>query len=331
MLILSTSARWLVTASDRDDVPELLDLLGIADGGDPAKVVDATLLYDVVEKIEAEGKGDLAVRAAESLTIDSYGPLGLVFKTSASVGAGLSRLERYGSLVSDAIQYQLNVGPEEAVRFVISGRAPSTPATAVVNEAALAGVVAFCRQAVAPTLLRPPVSVSFRHRPRSSAPSLERFFRCPVIFEASFDGLVLNEAFLETPIRLADEALNAFLGRGLDDKLRSVAGTTTIKTAVRAEVARHLPDGVPPMRSIAQSLHTSERTLRRQLAEAGTRYADLVTGVQRSTAENLLTETDLDLVDIAFLTGFSDQSAFHRAFKRWTGLTPKEMRSDQSP
>ena len=70
----------------------------------------------------------------------------------------------------------------------------------------------------------------------------------------------------------------------------------------------------------------SERTLHRRLGDEGLRYQDIVVEVRRTVATAMLTTTDRSLVDIAFLTGFSDQSAFQRAFKRWTGSTPLAVR-----
>ena len=112
----------------------------------------------------------------------------------------------------------------------------------------------------------------------------------------------------------------------LEDELRVALAERGIESRVRHVVANGLADGVPPMRVVAGRLALSERTLHRRLADEGLRYQDIVVDVRRAVATSLLTTTDHSLVDIAFLTGFADQSAFQRAFKRWTGRTPLAVR-----
>ena len=91
---------------------------------------------------------------------------------------------------------------------------------------------------------------------------------------------------------------------------------------MRSAVADSLCEGPPRKSQIAARLGMSERTLQRHLAERGQTFKGLVNAVRRQAAESLLSTTDNSLSEVAFLTGFSDQSAFQRAFKSWTGLTP---------
>jgi AraC-like DNA-binding protein len=91
-------------------------------------------------------------------------------------------------------------------------------------------------------------------------------------------------------------------------------------------VADALADGQPSQSQIARRLGMSVRTLHRRLAEDGQSFQSLVSRARREAAETLLRADDHSLAEIAFLTGFSDQSAFTRAFKRWTGMTPAAFR-----
>ncbi|MEO1059263.1 MAG: helix-turn-helix transcriptional regulator, partial [Actinomycetota bacterium] len=112
----------------------------------------------------------------------------------------------------------------------------------------------------------------------------------------------------------------------LDEQLRVALAERGLEARVRHVIANGLADGVPPMRVVASRLGMSERTLHRRLADDDLRYQNLVVEVRRTLATAMLTSTDHTLVDIAFMTGFSDQSAFQRAFKRWTGRTPLSVR-----
>ncbi len=316
----------MITSSGREDASTLLARLGLDVDGNEHRLVDADAFYGVIETIVSDGDDQLPFRCAESLDIDSYGALGLAFKTAVDLRTALSRIQRYGVLVSDAIRYELRPAGATPAAFVISGRPASRLGIQVTNEAVLAGVLSFCRQAVAPGRLPAPSSVSFTHRRPTNWERHETYFGCPVEFGADIDGLHLDEPFLDTPTRLGDEALGRFITDQLDDELRAAEAARSIEWRVRHTVSQSLADGVPPMGAVAKRLAMSERTLRRRLADEGLRYEDIVVDVQRTVATALLATTDHPLVDVAFLTGYSDQTAFHRAFKRWTGSTPQEVR-----
>ncbi|MEM9713225.1 MAG: AraC family transcriptional regulator [Actinomycetota bacterium] len=319
----------MVLASGRADEASLLARLGLDHDDDGATFVDADEVYDVIELIVADGCTHLAVRSAELLDIDSYGALGLAFKTSRDLRSALERLVRYGDLVSDAIRYELRPTSGGGALLVVTGRPAARPGIRAMNEAVLAGVLAFCRQASGLGSALAPRSVSFAHGQHEGAERLGDALGCPVVFDGELDALHLDDAFLSSPTQLADQAISRFLSEHLDAELRATAAQRGVGAQVRQIVAAALSDGVPPMRLVADRLTVSERTLRRRLAEDGSRYDAIVVDVRRSLAETLLSTTDHPIVDIAFLVGFSDQPSFHRAFKRWTGSTPRQVRRGQ--
>jgi AraC-like DNA-binding protein len=124
---------------------------------------------------------------------------------------------------------------------------------------------------------------------------------------------------------LADDGLSTYLLLRLDD-LTARKARRSVVDDVRAAIADVLPDGQPSKSQIARRLAVSERTLHRQLADHGETFQAIATQARRDAAESLLTTTGHSIADIAFLTGFADQTAFTRAFKRWTGTTPAAFR-----
>lgn len=95
---------------------------------------------------------------------------------------------------------------------------------------------------------------------------------------------------------------------------------------LRAAIARLLPQTVPDMDAVAAALNVSGRTLQRRLADRGTHFKAALDDVRRDLALGYVGDPQLSLIDIAFLLGFSQQSAFNRAFRRWTASTPGEYR-----
>jgi len=95
---------------------------------------------------------------------------------------------------------------------------------------------------------------------------------------------------------------------------------------VRNQIAQSLSQGIPTVSKIASCFGMSSRTLQRRLSARGYSFHNLVDESRRELAERLLRETAYPLVEIAFLTGFSEQSAFNRSFQRWAGQTPRSFR-----
>jgi AraC-like DNA-binding protein len=96
--------------------------------------------------------------------------------------------------------------------------------------------------------------------------------------------------------------------------------------AVRRCLAGELCHGQPTLQQIARRLHMSPKTLHRRLDDEGTSFRRVLTEVRRELAARHLTEDQLAISEIAFLLGFSEPSAFHRAFRRWTGHAPLAFR-----
>jgi AraC-like DNA-binding protein len=95
---------------------------------------------------------------------------------------------------------------------------------------------------------------------------------------------------------------------------------------VRRVVTHALSDGLPTLSAVASELGFGPRTLQRRLSESGHSFQSIVDLARKELALKLLRETELCLAEIAFLTGFSEQSGFTRAFKRWADQTPRSYR-----
>lgn len=325
-VLSSVPVRAMIMASGRGDVPDLLASLGLSVEPETPSLVDAAKFYSVIETIVADGDDGLAYRYGASVDIDQFGVLGMAIKTAADIRSALARGERYIALLGDAVRYELRTTDRGGAAFIIEGRPAHRAGIAAANEGALAAILSVCRQSATAETSLVPTSVHFAHRAPSSREAAEAYFGCPVVYGAEYDALHLSADFLGTPTRLGDAAISEYLVGKLDDELRAALAERGIEARVRHVIANGLADGVPPMRVVAGRLGMSERTLHRRLGDDGLRYQDLVVDVRQSVATALLTTTDHTLVDIAFLTGFSEQSAFQRAFKRWTGRTPLEVR-----
>jgi AraC-like DNA-binding protein len=169
-----------------------------------------------------------------------------------------------------------------------------------------------------------PSSVHFMHpRPQpASERELRRFFGCALHFEETFDGMRFPEAFLDIPIRTSDPGLLQILKSYAEDRLSLQDDTPSLVGNARRLVAANLANGRISIEDVAQALAMTPRTLQRRLADERVNFSNLVEETRRDMAVQYLRDRRLSLTDAAFLVGYSDLTAFHRAFRRWFNQTP---------
>ena len=136
----------------------------------------------------------------------------------------------------------------------------------------------------------------------------------------------LEQLGMELP--KADPQLGALLARFAQDALARRSGQEPAPLdQVHQLIAEALQQGLPTLGQIARRMAVSERTLRRRLEEQGTTFRAVLDETRARISRSYVSDRRLPLSEVAFLLGFSEPSAFHRAFKRWTGSTPAAFRS----
>ena len=175
--------------------------------------------------------------------------------------------------------------------------------------------------------------VSFRHARPLDVRAYEDVFRCPLRFDAPETALGIDARYLDVRLPHA----NAQLRRIMDDlcaQLLKQLGDTVEPAwlaIARRTVLESFKDGVPEVNAVAKATGFTEAQLKGQLSQRGLSFRGFIDELRRSLALGYTRDPSLGLVDIAFLLGFSEQSAFQRAFKRWTGMTPGDYRRTSSP
>ena len=153
----------------------------------------------------------------------------------------------------------------------------------------------------------------------------ERAFGCPVRFGQPALRLVFPVAALHAPVDIRDGSMGA-VSRNCRRTLREAyPGATQFVRTVQETIMHYLPMGAP-VDSVAAALNLSRRTLQRRLGHAGCTYRQLLNGIRERHAACLLADQQINLKDVAFLLGYSEQSAFNHAYRRWTGTSPRGER-----
>jgi AraC-like DNA-binding protein len=166
--------------------------------------------------------------------------------------------------------------------------------------------------------------------PPDDSRDLERLLGVRVHAPAAWNGVEFPRAATRLPLRRRDPCCDASRGTRGERRSATIALTRVDRRAVRSVVVTRLARGLPDVDAVARHLAIAPRTLQRRLAAEGVSYQQVVDDVRRDAAERLLADPSLAVSQIGYLLGFSEPSAFHRAFKRWHDVTPQEYRQRRS-
>ncbi len=325
--ITSLFARKMVAAAgDAVDAREMLGSVGL----DPDAAWDQTVMisddayYAMIERMAAQTDVTaLPVAVGASMRCDEYGALGLAWKAAPDLLGSLTRVERYARLWTSVVRYEMRPVPE-GLLYVVHRDGPRRLGLRLSNEATLVSTVSLARQVS--TERFHPLEVLIRHSAPGDCSAHEAYLGCPLRFDAAVDGLLLSPESLRVPNVLGDAGITQFLVSHLDAELAGVRDEVSLESRTKDAIARSLSEGLPRMADIARGLGFSVRSFHRRLSEHGVSFQTLAEDTRRELALSMLRDEAYSLSEIAFLTGFSEQSAFTRAFKRWTGQTPASYR-----
>ncbi len=302
---------------DFEQLPTSLDVL------DRAQVVPADHFFALHELLDERLGPGFSIRVGQEMKMDDYGVLGLSWKTCSWAGEIFARSERYFKLLSDT--YMFKVEEKGAFSDVYLHREPHRRGVALSNEATFSATVVVLKAITEKDIM--PVKVSFKHGPPQDLTSYEAAFQCPVLFNQEAYIISYQTESLQTRTAKADESINQFLVERVEEATRGIEiSPNQIKVDVETLIRDALPGGIPSINQIGTHIGMSDRTLSRRLSENGTTFRDLIKNVQAEISKDLLKNSSRSVAEIAFQTGFSEQSAFNRAFKRWTGQSPIEFR-----
>jgi AraC-like DNA-binding protein len=267
----------------------------------------------------------IGVHVAESLPRGTLDLVEYAFRSSASVRAGLERLAHYGRVLSDRAAVRMEASSGGLLLIVRDvGTSALHPGRA---EFALALALKLARDATGVEFA--PLQVSFAHGRPGDISEHRRFFRGPVQFAAGSNVMVLSAIDAARLLRGADAALSAIVQRRLDrvltDRMRPEAAS--LGDRVRRMLVDDLGQKTITVDGVANALAMSRRTLTRRLGQEGTSFRAVFDNVRSEFARALLQDKSLSVADVAFFLQYSEPAAFHRSFRRWTGLTPYAYRT----
>jgi AraC-like DNA-binding protein len=255
------------------------------------------------------------------------GAFGLVEFLTRSAGTlrdALDPVVRYCRLINDALTFSLEPrGKDLALTFGVNGQTDHLGRHG--NEHVLGATLHLGRQLVG--MDWPSPSAWLSHSGHGEAHRLRTTLGAAAIqFRAPSNGMVIPAEVLSLPVVTADPELFSVLDAQAKKVLPAAVEEDDFARRVAEKIERGLSSGLFNVDPISDSLKMSPRTLQRRLAEAGTSFVQLLDKVRYATALKLLEDPKRPLGEVAFIVGYSELRAFNRAFRRWAGTTPGELR-----
>lgn len=289
-----------------------------------SKHIPMALLLEVYELADQYLDPGFAIRQGRQLNSNDYGTLGLSFKTCWRAKDVLDRVTRYMILVTDHGEGKI-VEEEGITKFYLM-RDALRKGVEIANEATFVMLTGIIREVTEKEIH--PVKVQFKH-PSKETQLFSKFFQCPVTFSEPNNSLQFRTTDIDVPTIKADKSIHQFFLERMEEEKKGIrVYANKLLHKMHRLVIEALPSGTPSIIQVADCLDMSARTLKRRLAEQELTFREFVQNIQHDVAIDLLKNTSLSMAEIAFQTGFSEQSAFNRAFRRWTDFSPADYRKN---
>lgn len=258
--------------------------------------------------------------------ISDAGILGYLSLSCDTLWEMMLRFMRYHRLAYDANDMEINFHDDA---LEISWGTERIQPTLLQDETLLALFVTVLRQLTTVDHVRL-LSMDLIHVvPDNIASQYQAFFDCPIRFGADKTRLHLPIQSLNTPFQHADPQLILRLEQQAEALMNGLPPVDTFDDELRQVLIRCLHNGEPGLEQVAEAMNLSVRSLQRRLAEQQQTFQTILARTRLALARQYLQDASLSLSDIAFLLGYSEQSAFQRAFKQWTGQTPHQLRQTE--
>ena len=283
-----------------------------------ARVSPAQFCVAWGELIRLTDNPNIALQIADATPNGAFGIVEYVCRSAPTLGEALAQWVRYLNLLDDAVEVALiSAGDRTYLRVTRESEAPA-PAS---HELCFALVAKQAKQlAEQPFRI---VAVEYVHR---GEPAVQRaWFDAPVTFGAEFTQLVFPTSAMAAPLASSDPALLAILTRAAEELAKKAPTPATLSAQVGRILVEALATDEATIGHVAKRLGMTDRSLQRRLKDEGVSFNTVREDVRKQLARRYL-DDKLAISEISFLLGFSEPSAFFRAFKRWTGMTPLEAR-----
>jgi len=271
--------------------------------------------------VEITGDPAIALRVSTLVKPSTLGIIGYLASASESPRNAFELVSGLTPLLWE--NFECDLESDDEVAFIRCRSGGDSRAVRFTTEYSI-GLTITMSRALGPA--RPgPIEARFSYSAPGYADEYERILRLPIRFDAGEDGVLFPVSSMVSSNPSADAALRQLLHRYAADQLARIPSNDRFSQRIRATLRSMLPLGHVCADSVAAQFSMSDRTLRRRLQAEGTSYQEVLDDVRSELARRYLGVDKRGIDEVARLLGFSDSSAFSKAFRRWTGTTPADF------
>ena len=266
----------------------------------------------------------LGLEISKQTQAKHLGVLGYISSSCQTVGEAMQRYHNLHRLIYDGTALELDIIDDSiAVSWAL---VPMNLMTLVTDEIAMGAMIVHINQCIGQNKVNLK-QVNFAHNAPKNIAIYEAFFGCKVLFNQPKTQVFLPLSELSRPFRYSDPTLQNLLvqqAEALLEQLPNRASKTDYH--IQKAILQGLQRGQFQIEHVAEQMHISVRQLQRILQQQGTTFQQRMQSIRQMMAEQYLKDPHLSLQEISLLLGYSEQSAFQRAFKQWTHMTPQQWR-----
>lgn len=327
-MISLTAATGLIEAisAARGDVDQILDAVGLdrSTVSDPHGFLPCSDFARLLQEA-ARRTGDdcFGLRFGERFQPKNIGPLVYVLLNSPTMAVAFENSVRYLKVHNEAARITFTY---DATTAYLRNSLAVLPVEDLRQQSEYSVAVALNTLRLMAGSRWCPREVQFAHQAPAHTAEHVRIFGAPLSFGCDANTIVIDRAFVDRQVPAADERLYPILRRYLDRMVKEMPREDRTLSSIRQVIGESIREGDPKLDDVARKVTMSTRTLQRRLREQGIDFKGLVDDTRRRFSFNYLADKSHTPAEIAYLLGYSEVSAFNRAFKRWTGTTPTNYR-----
>jgi AraC-like DNA-binding protein len=319
------SQMFLYLESLQVDVDTFLYSLGV----EPARVKspDAPVPIETYLLIQDEAAvfvndSYFGLHMGEFAKAGSWSILGYMMMNCKDVGEAFEKSVRYARIIGNLIEARLErKSTKSKITFFTAPHAPEMSRHCF--DTIFSSSVRMMRNFTGVNIQ--PLDVTFSYPEPKARSEYERIFHCPLLFDQKENSFTIDTSILDTPILMANPGLLEYFEKYAQDFLAEMESQNEYTRIVTRIILACLDDEALSIEKVAREMAISVRTLQKRLEEEGVIFSDLLKDVRQRLAQKYLRE-NYSVEQITYLLGFSEPSVFRKAFKKWSGVTPREYR-----
>lgn len=317
MAAVRKGADLQVLCAEMDLTPEQLEQTDLR-----ADLRQCVRVWEVA--IRHTGDALLGLHLGEASSPALAGMVGFLMESSPDLHRAFQHVQQFNKLITNATEFTLDIRGDEFCYFiepVPAWRMASEDSAHQVVTHSMSGAIHIIKMLSGKTIY--PTRVLLRIAKPADIQEYIRVLKCEPSFNQEHNCIVFRQRDMQLPVIGYNPVLNRFFKELLEKELIKTQQQASFAAEVRRAILQNFNHVLPQLADIVQYLHVSPRTLQRKLQEEGTSFQQIFDAVKLELATGMLKNPTLTVNEIAYKLGYAEPSVFRRAFKKWTGTSPK--------